>query len=148
MNKLYLLAALAVIVAGGAYIATRPDTSMSQGANAPSDTPAEGAPLVAVTLPDTLSPEAQMGERGFNAVCADCHGMNAQGKMGFGPPLVHKIYEPSHHADMAFQLAVQNGVTAHHWKFGNMPAQEGLTQADVQAITTYVRELQRANGID
>jgi hypothetical protein len=49
---------------------------------------------------------------------------------------------------MAFVLAAQNGVRAHHWKFGNMPRIEGLTQGDVKMVVAYVRELQRANGID
>lgn len=151
MNKTLILAVLAIVVAGGAYVATRPDASNPGnpgGATAQSTEPAEGEPIVQVSLPETLSSQARIGERGFNAVCADCHGVNAGGKMGFGPPLVHKIYEPSHHANMSFQLAVQNGVAAHHWKFGNMPPQEGLTPADVKAITTFVRELQRANGIN
>ena len=107
-----------------------------------------GAPLVAVSLPASLSDEAQIGKLGFDGICDDCHGENPAGRDGMGPPLVHIYYEPSHHADMAFQLAVQNGVRAHHWSFGDMPPQEGLTRADVAAITTYVRELQRANGIE
>ncbi len=49
---------------------------------------------------------------------------------------------------MAFYLAAQNGVRAHHWKFGDMPPQDGLTKADVAGIVTYVRELQRTNGIN
>ncbi|MFZ8875205.1 MAG: cytochrome c, partial [Paracoccaceae bacterium] len=61
--------------------------------------------------------------------------------------LVHKIYEPSHHGDQSFQMAVAMGVRSHHWKFGNMPAIEGLSREDVFQITQYVRELQRANGI-
>ncbi|MGR3582900.1 MAG: c-type cytochrome, partial [Pseudooceanicola nanhaiensis] len=44
--------------------------------------------------------------------------------------------------------AVQNGVRAHHWKFGDMPPQTGLTPSDVANIVAYVRELQRANGIE
>ena len=104
--------------------------------------------MVAVTLPDTLSPEGTMGKRAFDAVCADCHGENAAGKMGIAPPLIHKIYEPSHHGDMAFQMAAANGVRAHHWKFGDMPPQPGVTRADVTSIIAYVREVQRANGID
>jgi len=40
------------------------------------------------------------------------------------------------------------GVRAHHWSFGNMPAVEGLTRADVKMIIAYIRELQRANGIN
>lgn len=49
---------------------------------------------------------------------------------------------------MAFQMAVVQGVRAHHWPFGDMPPQEGLTRADVRNIIAYVRELQRANGIE
>lgn len=107
-----------------------------------------GTPFVEVRLPDTLSPNAQMGKRGFEAKCAVCHGENAAGRDGIAPPLVHKIYEPSHHGDAAFLLAAKNGVRAHHWNFGNMPPVDGVTKADVEAITTYVRELQKANGIN
>ncbi|WP_417246831.1 c-type cytochrome [Celeribacter sp.] len=95
-----------------------------------------------------LTAEAEFGKRAFEAKCADCHGENAAGQNGVAPPLVHKIYEPSHHSDMAFVLAAKNGVRAHHWKFGNMPPVKGLTQADVKYIARYVRELQRENGIN
>lgn len=42
-----------------------------------------------------------------------CHGENGRGTR-VGPPLVHKIYEPSHHGDGAFGRAVRQGVVAHH----------------------------------
>lgn len=146
MKQKILMGVIALGVAGGAYVLTRPDAPTPPPTNeASADT--DGAPLVSVTLPDTLSSEAQIGKTAFDAVCADCHGDNAAGRDGYGPPLIHKVYEPSHHGDMAFQLAVQRGVPAHHWSFGNMPPQDGLTQGDVKAITTYVREVQRANGI-
>ena len=109
---------------------------------------AEGAPLVEITLPESLTAKQEMGKRAFDAVCADCHGENATGRLGMGPPLVHKIYEPSHHRDMAFLMAVQRGVRAHHWPFGDMPPQSGLTPSDVANIVDYVRALQRENGID
>jgi hypothetical protein len=48
---------------------------------------------------------------------------------------------------MAFVLAAKNGVRAHHWNFGNMPAVEGVTDGDVKMITRYIRELQKENGI-
>lgn len=108
----------------------------------------EGAAIVPVTRPSALTQQAELGKRAFDAVCAACHGENAAGKMGFGPPLVHKIYEPSHHGDMAFLVAAQQGVRAHHWEFGNMPPQPQLTQAEVKTIIAYGRELQRANGIN
>ncbi|TMV13083.1 c-type cytochrome [Arenibacterium halophilum] len=142
MNKILPAALAAVAIAGGAYYLARPS------ALEPSAQPAQGEPLVSITVPEALSSDAMIGKRAFDATCAACHGANASGKMGFGPPLVHKIYEPNHHADMAFVMAVQNGVRAHHWPFGDMPAQSGLTQADVGAIITYVRELQQANGIE
>ena len=105
-----------------------------------------GTNIVDVIVPD-LSAGAKMGETIFNAKCAVCHGDNAAGVDGAGPPLVHKIYEPSHHGDMAFMLAPRRGVQAHHWRFGNMAPVEGLTDADIKQIILYVRELQRANGI-
>jgi mono/diheme cytochrome c family protein len=110
---------------------------------------ASGTPLVEVGLPTSFSAQAQQGETYYNSVCAACHGINAAGQDGIAPPLVHKIYEPSHHGDGAFIAAARNGVRAHHWTFGNMPpVKEPLTDAELSAIIVYVRELQRANGIN
>jgi len=102
--------------------------------------------MVEVKLP-TLSGNEALGETAFTAKCAECHGAAGSGRNGMGPPLIHKIYEPGHHGDRAFLLAVQNGVRAHHWPFGDMPPVKGLTVADVGNIVAYVRALQRANGI-
>ena len=104
--------------------------------------------LATVKLPNSFTEQEQIGASAYDAVCSACHGRNAQGQDGVAPPLVHKIYEPSHHGDMAFVLAAQNGVRAHHWEFGNMPAVEGVTRSDILAIVAYIRALQRANGID
>ncbi|MCR9111366.1 MAG: cytochrome c [Rhodobacteraceae bacterium] len=104
--------------------------------------------MVDVTVPETLSANAEIGKVVFEAKCAICHGENAAGQDGVAPPLVHKIYEPSHHGDAAFLLAAKNGVRAHHWRFGNMPPVEDVTDGDVKMIIAYVRELQRANGIN
>jgi cytochrome c len=108
---------------------------------------AEGA-LANVLLPDTLSQNAQIGKLAFEIKCVSCHGTNAAGQAGVAPPLVHIIYEPNHHGDESFQRAAALGVRAHHWSFGNMPAVEGLTRTDVKMIVAYIRELQRANGIN
>ena len=101
---------------------------------------------VEVRVPE-LSRPAQRGAQQFAANCASCHGENAAGGPG-GPPLVHKIYEPGHHADGSIYLAVQRGVRQHHWTFGNMPPVAGLNDREVAFIIAYVRELQRANGIN
>lgn len=107
-----------------------------------------GAAMVDVTVPETFSTNAQIGKLAFDAKCATCHGTNAAGKDSVAPPLVHKIYEPSHHGDAAFLVAAKKGVRAHHWRFGNMPPVEGVTDGDIKMIVAYVRELQRMNGID
>jgi mono/diheme cytochrome c family protein len=132
------------LVAGAAWafvLMQLPDTATP-------DTPLAGDAMVAVLVPASFSEQEQMGQRAFDAACARCHGTNAQGKQGIAPPLVHKIYEPSHHGDAAFLLAAQNGVRAHHWRFGDMPAVEGVTRAEVLDIVAYIRALQRKNGID
>lgn len=86
------------------------------------------------------------GEALFGKLCADCHGAEAQ-STDQGPPLVHKIYEPSHHSDEAFVLAALRGTRAHHWNFGDMPPVEGITPEEIPPIIAYVRALQRDAGI-
>ena len=144
-KKLFILGGVALIAVGLMWTLQRQRADATEASMAD---PEAGAPMVDVALPATLSAEAQMGERAFQTACASCHGENAAGQEGVAPPLIHKIYEPSHHGDMAFQLAAQNGVRAHHWRFGDMPPVEGLTRADVATIVAYVREVQRENGID
>ena len=96
--------------------------------------------------PGTVPTEFAGGEAKFRANCSGCHGEQAAGT-DHGPPLVHKIYEPNHHGDPAFQRAAANGVQAHHWQFGNMPPIPTVTAADVDEIIAYVRWLQRQAGI-
>ncbi|MFV0663329.1 c-type cytochrome [Denitromonas sp.] len=93
-----------------------------------------------------LMPNPTMGKPLFEKNCASCHGVALDGS-DKGPPLVHRIYEPSHHGDIAFQLAVKNGTRAHHWQFGDMPPVPGVTPDDVAHITAYVRMHQRRAGI-
>ena len=100
---------------------------------------------VRVNVPQ-LSPAAVEGRDLFNANCSACHGENASGTDN-GPPLVHQYYRPAHHGDGAFVNAALKGVRAHHWRFGNMPPVEGITEQKVLKIVRYVRELQRANGV-
>lgn len=132
-----------VIVAWVAFWAiVKPGENVAQAPEAPT------AAIVDIQIPDILTETAQIGQRMFDAKCAQCHGPNATGQRDVAPPLVHRIYEPSHHGDEAFQRAVSVGVPQHHWPFGNMPPVEGLTRGDVSLIIGYIRELQRANGIN
>jgi mono/diheme cytochrome c family protein len=97
-----------------------------------------------------LMPNPAQGKSLFLQNCASCHGTDLKGvDKGDkkGPPLLHKIYEPSHHGDAAFQLAAKNGVRAHHWPYGDMPPVPKVTPDDVAHITAYVRAEQRKIGI-
>jgi mono/diheme cytochrome c family protein len=97
---------------------------------------------------ETDAPAAAVeGAAVFERKCAECHGRSAKGTEK-GPPLVHKIYEPSHHGDASFYLAVRQGVRAHHWPFGDMPPVEGVSDEQIADIIAYVRGLQRAAGIE
>ncbi len=143
------LGAVVVAVIAFTFLQSEPQQAAQGHSMTPPDTSsvAQGDPIVKVAVPAGLSANAQIGKRAFDVKCAVCHSENAAGKNGVAPPLVHKIYEPSHHSDMAFVIAAQNGVKSHHWKFGDMPPVDGLTNADVKYITQYVRELQKENGI-
>lgn len=139
---LWLLAA--ILLAGGTYLLTHSDDPALQSGPAT----LEGAQMVEVTMPAELTDRQSLGKQAFEGNCATCHGKHAGGLVGKGPPLIHKIYEPGHHGDGAFLMAARQGVRAHHWKFGDMPPVEGLTNSDIENIVAYVRAVQRENGIN
>lgn len=93
-----------------------------------------------------LMPNAAAGKKLFEANCTKCHGADLRGTKE-GPPLLHRTYEPSHHGDVSFQIAVKYGTRQHHWQFGDMAPVQGLTPDDVAHITAYVRVEQRKAGI-
>ena len=133
--------ALLAVAAGAFLLMQPPDTQTT-------DAPLAGDAMVAVQIPASFTEQEQMGQRAFDAACASCQVTNAQGRQDIARPLVHKIYEPSHHGDASFLLAAQNGVRAHHWRFGDMPPVSGVTRAEVMDIVAYIRALQRVNGIN
>ena len=134
-SRLVVFAAICVAIFAAFFLMTREPNSTSSGK------------LLAVVNVPSLSGAALAGEQSFNANCSACHGTNAAGKEGLAPPLIHKIYEPSHHGDMAFVLAAKQGVRQHHWPFGNMPPIPDVSDQQIADIITYIRTLQRANGI-
>lgn len=135
-NVILALGALAALGVG-TWLVTQPDQS----------TDGDADQKVQVIVPQ-LSAQAQIGAQVFEQNCVQCHGVNAAGVDGNGPPLIHKIYEPSHHGDLSFLRAVQFGVRAHHWTFGDMAPVEGVSTRQAGQIVTYIREVQRANGIN
>ncbi len=135
MRNLIIIAVVAVAAVGLYYWLSSPSETGT------------GAALAKVQVPE-LGIREKAGMEVFNENCAVCHGENAAGRDGAGPPLVHVIYEPNHHGDGSFHLAVKNGVRAHHWPFGNMPPQPQVSENEVDRVIAYVRALQRANGIN
>ena len=94
------------------------------------------------------TPEHLLAGKGvFDATCVSCHGPAGGGSI-LGPPLAHEFYKPSHHADIAFLFAIQRGVRAHHWRFGDMPAVEGVDQQQAEQVVAYIRWLQQGVGIE
>ncbi|WP_254442474.1 c-type cytochrome [Ruegeria arenilitoris] len=142
-EKSYLLVGVCAVAAIAVFVTLRPGPI--EDAEPPET--GKGDAMVAIQVPP-IAGNAAIGQRIFDASCASYHGVNAVGVEGAGPPLVHKIYESSHHADEAFQRAVSQGVISHHWRFGDMPPVEGLTRGDVAMVIAYIREIQRANGIN
>ena len=96
--------------------------------------------------PPGFKGDAVQGRALFTQHCAVCHGRAGTGT-DQGPPLVHAIYKPAHHADLAFQLAMKNGVKAHHWQFGDMKPQPDITPEMTTHIIAYVRQEQRKANI-
>ena len=89
---------------------------------------------------------ADQGNILFHEHCARCHGAEGSGTPQ-GPALVSQTYRPGHHSDLSFHWAVKNGVTQHHWKFGNMPPQPQISPEDAANIVAYIRRQQRKKGI-
>ncbi|MEH6472760.1 MAG: c-type cytochrome [Halopseudomonas sp.] len=93
-----------------------------------------------------LSSRAASGQKVFNQKCGACHGLNGEGTLT-GPPLIHTIYNPGHHGNSSFSRAVTQGVQQHHWTYGNMPAQPDVGFSDMAGIVSFIREVQKHNGI-
>lgn len=122
-----------------------PEPELAETASAEAD--GVEAPLPEGFVVPELTELAATGQENYRENCIACHGFMATGTEN-GPPLVHKIYEPSHHGDQAFVLAAKTGALQHHWTFGNMPPVDGITDQEINSIIAYVRQLQRANGIN
>jgi mono/diheme cytochrome c family protein len=102
--------------------------------------------LKTVKSSNQLPKRQESGAQIFESKCAGCHGPSASGSNN-GPPLVHRIYQPGHHANASFYQAIRRGVKSHHWSFGDMPPIPGVTDEQIDQIISYVRKLQVKNGI-
>ncbi len=91
------------------------------------------------------SVSVERGLAAFAGECAGCHGRLARGTER-GPDLIHPDYGPSVRSDAQFRRAVREGLPARHG-YGAMPPSPGMSKHRLERMITFVRELQRANGI-
>ena len=125
------------------------DTGEPATTPTPTAAPATTTPTAEPT--PTPPPEPRFsgtdGRSLYGQACSVCHGQALEGTNA-GPTFLNRIYAPGHHADISFMFAIERGVRAHHWNFGNMAPVEGLSQEQVLAIIAFIREEQRAAGIE
>ncbi len=87
------------------------------------------------------------GAAAYQTFCAECHGADLRGTEK-GPSHLSIVYEPGHHSDDAFRLAVLRGARQHHFDFGDMNAIEGITDEEVEQIIEFVRAEQERLGFE
>ena len=109
--------------------------------------PDDAADDLGTGIPEQDAALVTAGEPLYQSSCAECHGSDLRGT-DKGPSHLSVVYEPNHHGDAAFILAVRNGVRQHHWPFGDMEPVPGLSNEDLAAIIAYVRENQRISGFE
>ena len=146
-SEFFLAAGAALLLSVLGTACTQEPDAQIQPTPAAEPAPADEVQVVLRGIAATSPPEVADGKALFEQNCSVCHGPAADGTTQ-GPPLIHIIYEPSHHGDAAFVLAARNGVRAHHWRFGDMPPLPGVSDEMVLEIVGYIRWMQRQVGIE
>lgn len=100
-----------------------------------------------VTIPE-LTPAQQAGREDFAKFCQECHGADGSGGSRKGQPLIHPMYRENVFPDYVFKKAIREGKREKNWRFGEMPPTEGITDTQIDNITSFVRAAQVASGID
>jgi mono/diheme cytochrome c family protein len=134
------LAIAAAVVAVILLVLTGGDSSSSL----PSD-PMTGKTEFDIAVQDPVL--VAEGEVLYQSNCAACHGADLRGT-AVGPSHLSIIYNPDHHGDGAFAGAALAGVGAHHWRFGDMPPVQGITEDGLVRIIAFIREAQRTEGFE
>ena len=147
--KRFVQAGVAALAASALLLAA---ACTGDDAPAPTATPTVAATSEATPTPTPDAPAAPRfsgtdGRSLYGQACAVCHGQALEGTNA-GPTFLSRIYAPGHHADISLIFAVERGVRAHHWDFGNMAPVAGLEHEQVLAIIAFIREQQAAAGIE
>ena len=96
----------------------------------------------------TASADAPVdGAAVYQQYCAECHGVDLRGT-DKGPSQLSIVYEPGHHSDYSFRAAIRDGAPEHHWWFGDMPPVEDISDAEIEAVISFVRAEQERLGFE
>lgn len=87
------------------------------------------------------------GAAAYQQYCAECHGFDLRGT-DKGPSQLSIIYEPNHHSDYAYRVAIREGTREHHWWFGDMPPVEGITDLEIEKVISFIRAEQQRLGFE
>jgi mono/diheme cytochrome c family protein len=96
--------------------------------------------------PPVSSLSVQHGGLAFAEECAGCHGRLARGTAR-GPDLIHPDYGPSARSDAQFRRAIREGRRARRGGYADMPPAANLSERNLDRMITFLREIQRVNGI-
>jgi mono/diheme cytochrome c family protein len=103
------------------------------------------------TAAPASSQSVQQGGISFAEECAGCHGRLGRGTER-GPNLIHPDFGPRVLSDARIRRAVREGVPARPgvgYRGGtiDMPPASNLSERSLNRMVTFLREIQRANGI-
>ncbi len=142
-NRLRMAVALAAAAMTFACAADADDAGDASSAppapTVTSDAPAPPTTAAALVVPD--------GAAVYQQYCAECHGADLRGT-DKGPSQLSIIYEPNHHGDFAYRVAIRDGTREHHWWFGDMPPVEGITDLEIEKVISFIRAEQERLGFE
>ncbi|MCY3892717.1 MAG: cytochrome c [Acidimicrobiaceae bacterium] len=136
------LAASLLAFACGADTSNATDSPTPAPAPAPATSTAPPSPTstaTALAVPD--------GAAVYQQYCAECHGVDLRGT-DKGPSQLSIIYEPNHHGDYAYRVAIREGTREHHWWFGDMPPVEDITDLEIEKVISFIRAEQQRLGFE
>lgn len=105
------------------------------------------APALAAPTSTDAAPAVPDGAAVYQQYCAECHGVDLRGT-DKGPSQLSIIYEPNHHGDYAYRVAIREGTREHHWWFGDMPPVEDITDLEIEQVISYIRAEQQRLGFE
>jgi len=137
-----ILAACAFAVACGADTNDATDSLTPAPGPAPATSTAPPSPTGTAAAPAVPD-----GAAVYQQYCAECHGVDLRGT-DKGPSQLSIIYEPNHHGDYAYRVAIRDGTREHHWWFGDMPPVEDITDLEIEKVISFIRAEQQRLGFE